>query len=193
MRRPSIAACAALTLLPLLAACSTTPDSTVTATPTSAPSADADPAAAPTPTPTATMAADAEPTCETIIPPSLVEELTAAGWTAREDDFYAVDSVLDGGILCQWADYDAAASDHVLVYGWAPLGSGDKTRLQSELVAQGWIREDGPDGVYITEDPSYSVSVDENGYGMTYLFGEDWVKVSDTKQGLVLIDWPPSS
>ena len=28
------------------------------------------------------------------------------------------------------------------------------------------------------------------GYGLTYLFGDGWVKYADTKQGLLLVVWP---
>ncbi len=61
---------------------------------------------------------------------------------------------------------------------------------QANLVSQGWVREDGADGVYITESPEMTIAPDEQGYGMTYLFGDGWVIVADTKQGLVLIEWP---
>lgn len=32
------------------------------------------------------------------------------------------------------------------------------------------------------------METDGEGYGMTYLFGDGWVKVADTKQGLVLVE-----
>ena len=56
--------------------------------------------------------------------------------------------------------------------------------------SQGWLRESGADGVYVTESPETTIAADENGYGMTYLFGDGWVMLADTKQGLVLIEWP---
>jgi hypothetical protein len=33
------------------------------------------------------------------------------------------------------------------------------------------------------------MGTDEDGYGMTYLFGDGWVTLSDTKQGLLLVTW----
>ena len=45
-------------------------------------------------------------------------------------------------------------------------------------------------GVYVTESPSTVIAPDENGYGITYLFADGQVTVADTKQGLLLIEWP---
>ena len=53
-------------------------------------------------------------------------------------------------------------------------------------------REDAAEGVYVTESPETAIATDEEGYGMTYLFGDGWVKLADTKQGLLLIEWPPA-
>ena len=50
----------------------------------------------------------------------------------------------------------------------------------------------GGEGVYITEAKETTIAVDSEGYGMTYLFGDGWVKLADTKQGLLLIEWPAS-
>ena len=57
------------------------------------------------------------------------------------------------------------------------------------MIESGWRREDGADGIYITEDPQYAMGTDDDGYGMTYLFGDGWVKFADTRQSLLLIDW----
>lgn len=114
------------------------------------------------------------------------------GWTSREDVFYAGSGPLEGGIQCTWADFDGHASDNLLVYGWAPIDGPTAQALQTELVAQGWVREDADGSVYITESPEIASSVDENGYGTTYQFGEGWVKLARTKQGLLLIEWPPA-
>ena len=55
---------------------------------------------------------------------------------------------------------------------------------QQTLVDQGWVRESRRDGVYITESPETAIAKDDQGYGMTYLFGDGWVTIADTKQGL---------
>ena len=87
-------------------------------------------------------------------------------------------------------DLDGPATDNLLVFGWAPIAASEATRLQADLIGQGWLREDGAQGTYITTDPQYAVAVDEDGYGMTYLFGDGWVTLALTKQGLVLIERP---
>ena len=50
-----------------------------------------------------------------------------------------------------------------------------------------------PDGLIVTESSETTVATDEDGYGLTYLFGDGWVKYADTKQGLLLVRWPASS
>lgn len=154
-------------------------------------------AAASTPTPQATAAPidtpateepDAEISCESMISPGTVEALTTAGWTAKPKDFVIGDVTLTEGLLCFWADY-AVGSDHGQLYGWSAITPEDAASAQAALLASGWTREDGPEGTYITEDPQFSMGTDEDGYGMTYLFHDGWVKLADTRQGLVLIDW----
>ncbi|OZB78705.1 MAG: hypothetical protein B7X41_19865 [Microbacterium sp. 14-71-5] len=125
--------------------------------------------------------------CETLIPSDTVAALHKQGWAAMKRDFAFGPEPVPGGIECLWSD-PAIASDHGLLYGWAPIAGADAKARQEQLVASGWIREDSSRGVYITADPRASLSQDEDGYGMTYLFGPGWVTVSDTKQGLVLID-----
>ncbi|MFJ4164610.1 hypothetical protein ACIPY5_03570 [Microbacterium sp. NPDC089698] len=146
---------------------------------------------APTPTapPTSdvTVTAPASMSCETLIPSDTVAALHKQGWAAMKRDFAFGPDPVPGGIECLWSD-PAIASDHGLLYGWAPIAGADAKARQEQLVASGWIREDSDRGVYITADPRASLSQDADGYGMTYLFGPGWVTVSDTKQGLVLID-----
>lgn len=133
-------------------------------------------------------AADGEPACDTIITEGTVEALTATGWTAKRQDFVIGDIALPDGMLCFWADY-TVATDHGQLYGWAEISSDDAAAAQASLLESGWLRENGPEGSYFTEDPQFSLGTDDEGYGMTYLFGDGWVKLSDTKQGLILIDW----
>ncbi|WES65131.1 hypothetical protein P0L94_03430 [Microbacter sp. GSS18] len=127
-------------------------------------------------------------TCETMIPASTVEDFASIGWSYQEQPFYAGDVELADGLRCVWADYEAQAGDHLQMFGWSPIDPGTATVAQDSLVTQGWLREDAAEGVYITENPQTAIVTDDEGYGMTYLFGDGWVKMADTKQGLVLID-----
>jgi len=164
---------------------------------TSAPDAEPTAAASETPTPVAQEpAATPEPepageatdlTCDTMIPESTVEDFASIGWSYQEQPFYAGEYELTGGLLCVWADYEAQAGDHLQMFGWAPIDADTATAAQDGLVAQGWIREDAEEGVYITENPQTTIATDSEGYGMTFLFGDGWVKMADTKQGIILI------
>lgn len=149
----------------------------------------------PRPTPTVTAppietpdpAAVTDPTCDTIVSAGTVKALTDEGWTFQEQPFVIGDVTLEQGLLCFWADY-TVASDHGQLYGWSEISPEDATSAQTSLLSEGWTREDGPDGIYITENPQYAMGTDEDGYGMTYLFGDGWVKFADTRQGLILIE-----
>ncbi|MFK4760277.1 hypothetical protein ACI3KS_05015 [Microbacterium sp. ZW T5_45] len=129
-----------------------------------------------------------EPTCETIVSEGTVAGLTDAGWTAERKDFVIGTVALPDGMLCFWADY-SQASDHGQLYGWSEISSSDAESAQGALAEAGWIREDAPEGSYFTENPEFALNVDDEGYGMTYLFGDGWVKLADTKQSLILVDW----
>lgn len=179
------AALTGLLLIAALTACSGAPAADPTPTPDAT-----TPAAEPPVEPVATQEpVDTEaPTCETIITAGTVDALTEIGWTPERKDFVIGDVALPDGMLCFWADY-SVATDHGQLYGWAAISADEATKAQTSLLASGWIRENAPEGSYFTEDPRFSLSVDEQGYGMTYLFGDGWVKLSDTKQGLILVDW----
>lgn len=146
--------------------------------------------AAEQPSEAATPSAEPEPealTCETMISPGTVAALTDAGWSAKPKEFVVGDVELTDGLLCFWADY-SVGSDHGQLYGWSEISADEAARAQQSLLDSGWRREDGPDGVYITEDPQFAMGTDEDGYGMTYLFGDGWVRFADTRQGLLLIE-----
>lgn len=182
----SVAAGAAL-VLTALTACSAPGTASPTPTPdapTSAPQASVEPAATPDPEPTPGAL-----TCESMISAGTVTALTDAGWTAETKDFVIGDTTIpeESGLLCFWGDY-SVGSDHGQLYGWAELSASAASDAQTSLLAAGWHREDAPEGVYITEDPQYAMGTDDDGYGMTYLFGDGWVKLADTKQGLILIE-----
>lgn len=168
---------------------------TACAAPAAPPASPPPASSTPTPTPTAepidasaSEPPDAEISCESMISAGTVDALTAAGWTAKPKEFVIGDVALTEGLLCFWADYEVG-SDHGQLYGWSEITPEDATAAQGSLLASGWTREDGPEGTYITEDPQYSMGTDEDGYGMTYLFHDGWVKLADTRQGLVLIEW----
>ena len=172
----------------LVTACTATPPRTpeVTETTAATPSVSAP---EPSAEPTEAVAAQ-DPTCETIISDDVVADFESVGWTARADPFYLGAREVPEGLQCMWADFAGQAGDHVQIFGWAPITEDDAADSQADLVSQGWVREEGDEGVYVTQNPEMTIAPDENGYGMTYLFGDGWVIVADTKQGLVLIEWP---
>ena len=184
--RITSATIAALLLALTLTACSGAPEGDTTPTPKApepTPQASVQPVESPAPAPTSS-----EPACDTIVSAGTVKALTDEGWSFEEKEFVIGDVTLTDGLLCFWADY-SVASDHGQLYGWSAISAEDATQAQSSLLASGWRREDGSDGIYITEDPQYAMGTDDAGYGMTYLFGDGWVKFADTRQGLILIDW----
>jgi hypothetical protein len=168
-------------------ACAATPSAT------ESPSSAAPVPSSPTPEPSAaaTSAPDADPACDTIIPASVVSEFEGLGWTVHAEPLRINGVPVSDGLQCTWGDF-TIATDHVQIFGWAPIASDAATKAQSDLVSSGWSREDGPAGTYITEDPSTAIATDADGFGLTYLFGDGWVKYADTKQGLLLVQWPPA-
>ncbi|GAA3650598.1 hypothetical protein [Microbacterium marinilacus] len=154
----------------------------------------ADPDAAPTGMPSADATSgpanpDAQPTCDTIIPESLVSDFEGYGMSSQEEPFLVgPDQELEGGIQCTWGNLDVATDD-VQIYGWAPIDAQRAAELQAYLEEQGWVREEADGYVYVSEDPELAMHVDDDGYGMTYAFGEDHVLLADTKQGITLVTW----
>lgn len=129
------------------------------------------------------------PTCETIIARALVAQFEDLGWTARTDPFYIGPHEVPGGVSCTWGDFEVEATDVVQMYGWAPIEAGAATKEEDFLVEQGWRREEGDGVVYLTESSPSAEWADDEGYGMTYAFGDGWVALSDTKSGLDVITW----
>lgn len=177
----------------LLSACAPSPAPAPT-TPTSGSTetiAPSGPASTPQPEETGGGAvAPEDVTCENLIGADLVTELSDQGWTARVDPFFIGDLELADGISCTWGDFEASAGDDLLLFAWSAISADDAASAQAALSAEGWITEESSAGVYVTEDPAQAIAVDADGYGMTYLFGDGWVTLSDTKQGLVLIERP---
>ena len=185
IRRIPLAAATALLLALALTACASGPDEIETTpgpepAPSSAPTASEEPVVEEEPA--------ADPTCESIVPESTVQAFTDVGWTYKQDDFRVGAEVVPGGMQCIWGDY-TVASDHVQLFGWAPLDAAASAQAQESLLVEGWLRADDASGTYITENPDHAIVTDDEGYGMTYLFGDGWVTVADTKQSLILIDW----
>jgi len=192
-RLPRIAAAVALGAAALLTvACAATPEPGPTPV-DAATDAAVDPAPVATPAPAETTAPEPEKplkvTCDTLISADLLADLEAQGWTAKEEPFAIGEATFDDGVSCMWGDF-STATGNVLIFAWAPVTAAETEAAQAQLEADGWIRETGDAGVYYTEDPSLALNVDENGYGMTYLFADDSVTLSDTKQGLLLIEDP---
>lgn len=171
----------------LLASCSS-PAPTPTQPPSSSATAQPTTPVTTTPVDEETPASDAEPTCETIITSGTVDALTSQGWTSEQQQLRIGETLVEGGVLCMWADF-STASDHGQMYGWGALDAPTAKAAQANLQRDGWLRSSEGDFIYFTEDPAYAISTDEDGFGMTYEFGEGWVKFADTKQGLLLIDW----
>lgn len=180
-RQILVGAGAVLLLSAVLTACAEPRETSETPTPDPVASVPADVPAEPTQGPAA------DPTCESIVPESVVASFTEAGWTYREHPFRIGEAEFPSGIHCVWGDY-SVPSDHIQVFGWAPMDATQSTAAQQALLADGWLRTDDDTAVYITENPEHAMSVDEAGYGMTYLFGPGWVKLADTKQSLILIE-----
>ncbi|HYJ50634.1 MAG TPA: hypothetical protein VEX12_12035 [Microbacterium sp.] len=189
-RFPSVLGASLLLAATMLAAtaCASTsggsPDGA--ASPTPAPTS-------PSPTPLETTSGEpvAEPECETIIPAQTVEDFADVGWTSRAEPFRAGEMEIPDGIQCIWGDF-STATDHVQIFGWAPISERDAADVQEHLLEVGWHKENTANGVIVTESSETTVATDAEGYGLTYLFGDGWVKYADTKQGLLLVVWPPA-
>ncbi|MFB7891441.1 hypothetical protein ACFC1I_04500 [Microbacterium sp. NPDC056044] len=149
-------------------------------------------APAPSATPEPAPASTEDPTCTTIIGESVVAEFEKVGWSSQASPLYIGSTEIEDGLQCMWANFDGPAGDHGQMFGWAPLDDADAEDLQAELESQGWLREEDAAGVYITESADTAIAPDEDGYGMTYIFTSGQVKVADTKQNLLLIEWPQS-
>ncbi|MCP2636600.1 hypothetical protein K0817_008475 [Microbacterium sp. HD4P20] len=186
--RLGIAALVALSATLALTACSGSPEATAPEQTNVAPTPSA-PAPETSGTPEPEPAA-ADPTCDTLISLSVSKDFESLGWTSRAEPFYIGSIEVADGLRCVWADFEGPAGDHGQMFGWARISAGEAADAQAELVGQGWIREEAPEGTYITESPDTTISADAEGYGMTYLFADGWVTLADTKQNLLLIEWP---
>lgn len=173
----------------LLAGCAGSPDAGDEPDPVETRTSTADPGPEPTATPTA---AAEDPTCDTLIRETVVADFESLGWSSQQGPLYIGGIEVPDGLQCMWADFEGPAGDHGQMFGWAPMSDADAADAQELLLSQGWVREDAPDGVYITESPETTISTDADGYGITYFFTEGQVTMADTKQGLLLVEWPKS-
>lgn len=169
----------------VLAACTgTTPDSAPSvAESASGPAVEA-------PSTTATPASETpDPTCENIIPQATADDFKSLGWVSQQEPFRIGATALDDGIQCKWGD-QKIASDRVQIFGWAPIDAATAATAQNELIASGWKVEVDDNGTYVTENPEWLRGRGVDGYGLTYLFGDGFVKLADTRQSLILVDAP---
>ncbi|MCJ1706761.1 hypothetical protein [Microbacterium sp. VKM Ac-2923] len=173
-----------LAVIVLTACTSTTPESAPSvAASASGPAVDAPPT-------TATPASETpDPTCENIIPQATADDFKSLGWVSQQEPFRLGGTALDEGIQCKWGD-QRIASDRVQIFGWAPIDAATAATAQKELVASGWKVEVDDNGTYVTENPEWLGGRGVDGYGLTYLFGDGWVKLADTRQSLILVDAP---
>jgi len=184
-RTPLLAAAGLLAAL-TLAGCTSTPETApsvaASATASDAPTPDAAASSTPTTDPI-------DPTCENIIPTSTVDDFKSLGWTSQEEPFRIGATALDDGIQCKWGDAKVA-SDRVQIFGWAPIDDATAQQAEEDLVASGWKLERDATGDYVTENPDWLGGRGADGYGLTYLFGDGWVKFADTRQSLLLVETP---
>lgn len=182
----------ALLAVLLLAGCSGAEDTTPAAQPTSAsPTNPAAPEETTAPEDEQPTDADGtEVTCETLVSATVAENFAEVGWSSQAEPFRVGGTEIEGGLLCTWADFESDTGGDLQFFGWAPIDAGQALEVQQDLLAQGWSREQGPNGVYITESAATIIAPDDDGYGVTYLFGDGWVEYADTKQSLLLITSP---
>ncbi len=76
------------------------------------------------------------------------------------------------------------------IFGWAPIDDATAQQAEKDLVASGWKLERDATGDYVTENPDWLGGRGADGYGLTYLFGDGWVKFADTRQSLLLVETP---
>lgn len=125
-------------------------------------------------------------TCENILAADVVTELEEAGWKARENPF-SIDGVELPGVDCMWVD-ESEDSGGMMFFAWSTITEEQSQGAQDFLEKSGWRAEGAGTVAYLTEDPDGAMTVDEDGFGMTYAFGPGWVALAETKQDLLLID-----
>jgi len=182
-RHPATTAAILVGAAVLLAGCTGTPAPKTSA----AVSAPADSSAV-SPGSASGSASPAPLTCDTMIPAETVQAFKASGWSGAPGPLYVGDARVAGGLQCTWGKGEASSTTDI--FGRGAIGAQAAADAEKQLVAQGWRRIDSPEGVYITAGKDMILNPDDEGYGMTYLFGDGWVKVASTKQGILLVTDP---
>ena len=128
---------------------------------------------------------NAEPTCATIIPETLVADFEEYGLEAISEPFAFDDPAttsVEGGITCKWGNPDVPTDHGVQIYGWAPLDDAAREKWTAFLTEQGWTPSE-ENGMQYFGDPFAEG-------GMTYAFGDGYVILADTRDGLALVAFP---
>ncbi|MFK4789985.1 hypothetical protein [Microbacterium sp. ZW T5_56] len=170
----------------VLAGCA--PAATVGA-PAATPPASSDPSAT-APGSSEPPAEPVELTCESMLSAGLVAGYAAQGWTAVSNPLYIGSTLIPDGMSCTWGNHAGEGNDIAQVFGYGTLTPELATQAQADLAAQGWTTEEDPSGVLVTEPRDGALITDADGYGMSYLFGEGWVRLADTREALILVVWP---
>ncbi|WP_433677117.1 hypothetical protein [Microbacterium gorillae] len=131
-----------------------------------------------------------ELTCESMLSDGLVAGYTAQGWTAVSNPLYIGSTLIPDGMSCTWGNHAGEGNDVAQVFGYGTLTPELATQAQADLAAQGWVTEEDPSGVLVTEPRDGALIKDADGYGMSYLFGDGWVRLADTREALILVVWP---
>jgi hypothetical protein len=66
-----------------------------------------------------------------------------------------------------------------------------EAEVKKELLDSGWKELDEDGVTYITATGTMVMNPDDEGYGITYRLGDGEITLADTKQGLLLVQWPP--
>ena len=185
--RPLLGIAALTVTLALVSGCAAEEPDRAVAPPTasSAPSVEPSPSI----TPVTPVGRPDDLTCETLIAPDVAAAFADAGWAAQEDVFRIASREIPDGLWCTWGAAGAVTAS-VQIYGWAGIDADDAKQAQADLLDDGWVSEQTDEGLYVTENPDMTVATDDAGYGMTFLFASGWVAVSDTKEGLLVIQPP---
>jgi hypothetical protein len=144
--------------------------------------------ALPGPTPDASPTAGGAVTCDSMIVSDTLAEFKTKGWTAKQTPFtfetQPPSAPIGGGLICTWANFRSPRQPDRVRLGTHQLGrcrNGVRAAREEAGAAKRRVR------LLHHAGSVRVITVDDKGYGMTYLFGDGWVAVSDTKQNLLLM------
>ena len=170
-----------------------TPAPTPTLSPTASESPPATPTASPTPTPLPTPA-----TCETTSTAEFRAMVSQNGWISWETQDQTIgarpfDRFPEGApvdqLICRWGESPDVPTDNLIDLAWSPIDPDAAAGAQQSLVAEGYERIDGAEGVYLAMR-SADGWADAEGYGDSYLFTDDDVRWAMTKADLAYVKAP---